>query len=629
MPEVASIIESVARVLSLAAVPVLAVAVVVSFVRPGRATLRSWRPVVVAISSCVFVVAVAVVGVVAGQRAGIPWTAPWTGVAALVLVGLLLRRDERFWAGLSVLVLAYGLVGWVSVLGLSHSYATETGGWRGVRLLVAWAGPQANPQAPDFTLAVAYLSIVQYGIPLAVTVAVAWVLATRSRMSRLERVALLLVGGMLLAEVIVGATLSTITLAVGVVAGLPLLLGVAALLGSLLMLVTVGPGAATGIVVGVHGVVTAREGASASGLVTMLRDRGSAGGSDRDRPTASAGPVSSALPRFLRGDVAFVQRLNIVIVVLSFVVVGGLTFTYRVFLGDPNRVEVAYQYVVSERPIDGRVLRALDGAAQTMWLVTRDHHLMHFDPATQQTRVVDLAVSDARQLGDRVVALTDEPTPRVVLVGGSAKGAPVRVTPVLVLARGSAPTLAVVGNTAFVAERGGRLVAVSTKGVVVRQKKFGPLTAVLAEAAQGKVPGVLWTLQPATPDDASEGATYTAVQRNPATLAVVSQQAVTGTEVLRWASGLTYDTGSAAFSPRPEDTAARWTAGPQGRLDLFDAGRRVRYDFHYDAVIGVRETSLGTWLVVDDHTGLALTPRAEPTSYLVRWPGAPKPAKAG
>ncbi len=623
MPEVASIIESVARVLALVAVPVLGIAVVVSFVRPGKAPLRSWRPVVVAIASCVFVVAVAVVGVVAGQRAGVPWTVPWTGVAALVLVGLLLRRDERFWAGLSVLVLAYGLVGWVSVLGLSHSYAAETGGWRGVRLLVAWAGPQANPQAPDFALAVAHLSMVRYGIPLAVTVAVAWVLATRTRMTRLERVALLLVGGMLLAEVIVGATLSAITVAVGVVAGLPLLLGFAGLLGSLLMLVTVGLGAVTGIVVGVHGVVTGREVASATGLVTTLRDLGGAGANDRDRAATSSGPVRSALPRFLRGNVGFVQRLNIVVVVLSFVVVGGLTFTYRVFLGDPNQSEVAYQYVVSERPIDGRVLRTLDGAAQTMWLVTRDHHLMHFDPATQQLRAVDLAVSDARQLGDRVVALTDEPTPRVVLVGGLVKGAPVRVTPVLVLARGSAPTLAVVGNTAFVAESGGRLVAVSTKGVVVRRKKIGPLTAVLAEPAHGKAPGVLWTLQPATADDASEGATYTAVQRNPATLTAVGQEAVRGTDTLQWQSGLTYDRSAAAFRARAGVSPGRWTAGEQGRLDLFTAEGRTRFDFHYDVVVGVRETSVGTWLVVDDATGLAFTPRARPMSYLVRWPGAP------
>ena len=328
------------------------------------------------------------------------------------------------------------------------------------------------------------------------------------------------------------------------------------------------------------------------------------------------------------GHVGFVRHLNIVVIVLAFVVVGGLTFTYRVFLGDPNRVEVTYQYVASERPIDARVVRTLDGAAQTMWLVTRDHHLMHFDPATQQLRTVELAVSDARQLGDRVVALTAESTPRVVLVGGLLKGAPVRVTPVLVLARGSNPTLAVVGNTAFVAERGGRLVAISSRGAVVRQGRVGPLTAVLAEPARGKAPGVLWTLQPATADDVSDGATYRAVRRNPATLAPVAQEAVKGTDTLRWQSGLTYDTSAATFQARPGASPVRWTEGEQGRLDLYTAAGKTRFDFHYDAVVGVRETSLGTWLVVDDATGPALTPRAEPMSYLVRWPGAPAPLLA-
>ena len=628
MPEVASIIESVAGVLALAAVLVLAVAVVVSFVRPGTAPSRPWPHVALAITSCVFVVAVAAAGVVAGQRAGIPWAVPWTSVAALVLAGLLLRHDERFWAGLPVLVVAYGLLGWVSVLALSHSYSAEPGRWRGVRLLVAWGGPQANPQAPHFALAVAHLSIVAYGIPLAVTVAVAWVLATRTRMSRLERVALLLVAGLLLAEVIVGAVWSAITVAAGMVVGLPLLLGVAGLLASLLILVTAGLGAVTGIVVGVRGVVTTQAGASATGLVTTLRGVDRARGGDPDPATASSGSVRSSLSRFLRGHVGFVRHLNIVVIVLAFVVVGGLTFTYRVFLGDPNRVEVTYQYVASERPIDARVVRTLDGAAQTMWLVTRDHHLMHFDPATQQLRTVELAVSDARQLGDRVVALTAEPTPRVVLVGGLLKGAPVRVTPVLVLARGSNPTLAVVGNTAFVAERGGRLVAISSRGAVVRQGRVGPLTAVLAEPARGKAPGVLWTLQPATADDVSDGATYRAVRRNPATLAPVAQEAVKGTDTLRWQSGLTYDTSAAAFEARPGASPVRWTEGEQGRLDLYTAAGKTRFDFHYDAVVGVRETSLGTWLVVDDATGPALTPRAEPMSYLVRWPGAPAPLLA-
>ena len=62
MPEVASIIESVAGVLALAAVLVLAVAVVVSFVRPGTAPSRPWPHVALAITSCVFVVAVAAAG---------------------------------------------------------------------------------------------------------------------------------------------------------------------------------------------------------------------------------------------------------------------------------------------------------------------------------------------------------------------------------------------------------------------------------------------------------------------------------------------------------------------------------------------------------------------------------------
>ncbi|MEO7000135.1 MAG: hypothetical protein ABI112_18820 [Terracoccus sp.] len=624
MPEVTTIIDSVARVLGWAAVPVLAIAVGVSFMRHDRAPL-TWRSWLVPIGASAFVVAVAAAGVVAGQRAGLLWEVPWTSVVAIVLVGLLLRRDERFWAGLPVLVVAYGLVGWVSILGFSHNYAADSGGWRGVRLLVAWAGPEANPQAPNFEFAVAHLSILLYGIPLAMTVAIAWVLATRRGMSRLEQVSLVLLTGAFFAEVIVGSTLSAVTFAAGVVAGLPLGLSLAGLLASLVMLITVAPGAVTGIVVGVRRLVTTRDVRTAHGLATTLRDAGGAHALGAPETVGSVEAAPTSLAGFVRGNVTLVRRFNIVVIVLAVVVVGGLTFTYRAFLGDPNQAEIAYQFVDKEQPVEGRVRREIDGSAQSMWLLTRDQRLLHFDPATERLTSVDLPVLDAFPLGDRVVALTAEATPRVVLVGGLVGDTPVTMTPVLSLVRGSNPTLAVVGNTAFVAERGGRLVAVSSKGVVVRQTTAGPLTAVLAEPAAANRPAVLWTLQPPTADDAGEGATYRAVHRDPATLAVLGQEAVTGTAVLRWASGLTYDPGSAAFSPRPKDAPARWVAGPQGRLDLAAAGTRVRYDFHYDAVIGVRETSGGTWLVVDDQAGVALTPRSVPASYLVRWPGAPKP----
>lgn len=623
MREVPAIIDSVALVLGWVAVPVLVIAVGVSFVRRGRAP-RTWRSWFVPIGCGAFVVAVAAGGVIAGQRAGIPWALPCTSVAMLVLVGLLLRRDERFWPGLVVLVVAYGLVGAVSVLGLSHSYAAESGGWRGVRLLVAWAGPPANPQAPNFALAATHLSLLRYGLPLGVTVAIAWVLVTRRRMSRLEQLGLVLATGALFAQVVVASTLSAVTFAAGVVAGLPLGLGLVGLLASLVMLVTVWPGAVTGIVVGLYRLVTNRDVRTAHGLVTTVRDAGGTHGSGENGASRSVEPASTSLSGFARGQVTSVRRFNIVVIVLALVVVGGLTFTSRVFLDGPNRAEITYQYVDAEVPVDGDVRREIDGSGQSIWLVTRDQRLLHFDPATERLTSVNLPVLDAFQLGDRVVTLTAEATPRVVLVGGLVGGTPVSLTPVLSLARGSNPTLAVVGNTAFVAERGGRLMAVSSKGAVVRQTKVGPLTTVLAEPPAGNRPGVLWTVQPPTADDASEGATHRAVQRDLSTLAAVSQEAVTGTEVLRWDSGLTYDTVAAAFSPRPKDTPARWVAGPQGRLDLFAAGKHVRYDFHYDTVIGVRETSAGTWLVVDDQAGVALTPRSGPASYLVRWPGAPR-----
>lgn len=623
MSEAMEFAQSIARMLQLATVPVLAIAVVASFLRRDRAPRL---PSFVVIGCAAFTLAVAAVGVVAGLRAGIPWTVPWASVAALVLVALLLRRDERFWVGFSLLLVAYCVVGVVSVLGFSHNYDAESGGWRGVRLLVAWAGPEANPQAPNFALAATYLSIVRYGIPLAVTVSVAWVLATRRRMGRLERLSLILVSGTFLAEVVVGATLSAITFAVGLVSGLPLGLGIAGLVASLFMLLTVGPGAVTGIVLGVRWLATARDVGSVGGLVTTLRDAGAAAGSADVAPSEPAEAVLRSLGGFLRGNVGFVQRLNVGLIALAFFVLGGLTLSFRVFSGDPNRVEVLYQHVEAEQPIPGRVLRSLDGAGPTMWLVTRDERLLHVDLTTERLTSIDVPVLDAFQLGDGVVGVTAEKTPRVALFSASAPGS-AAIAPVLTLAPGSKPSLAVLGTTAYVTERGGRMVSLSASGKVVRDTKVGPLTGVLAQRPVGGRPGALWTLHPSTK---VKGANYLAIRRDPTTLAALGQEPVTGTQdALFWKSGLTYDIAAADFYPPPGVKPQGWGRGALGRLNLNLTGRQTRYDFHYDAVIGVRETTLGTWLVVDDHTGLALTPRAEPTSYLVRWPGAPKPAKAG
>ena len=43
--------------------------------------------------------------------------------------------------------------------------------------------------------------------------------------------------------------------------------------------------------------------------------------------------------------------------------------------------------------------------------------------------------------------------------------------------------------------------------------------------------------------------------------------------------------------------------------------------------IACGNAAIRTDLNLDDHTGIALTPRADPASYLVRWPGAPAPAR--
>lgn len=608
-------LERVAQLLTLATVPLLALAVVLQVLRrrgEGRHT-----PPFPALAAMALVAVVAAVGILQGRSAGIPFGFGVSTVAAFLLVCVLLRSDARFWLALVLLVVAYTVVGWISVTGLAHNYDAASGGWRGVRLLVAWGGPAANPEAPDFDAARMNLSIMRYGLPLATTVAVAWVLATRTVMTRIERLALLLVSSAFLAEVVVGATLSAITFAVGLVGGLPWGIGVAGVIASLFMLFTVGPGAVVGILVGARALVAGAHAAgNAASLVTTVRGAGSGGsGPGLGEP---AGPFLASLAGFLRGNVGWVQKLNVIVIVGVFGLVGLSTLAFRVVSHDSGRVEVTYQYVDDEISLPSRVVRSLDAGGGRIWLVSEDTRLRQFDPATRSLTAATVPVQDAVRIGKTVVAVTAGARPRLVRLQGLST-----VHEIARLAPGEGISVAATRSRAYVVDGSGRMLAVDSNGRILARGRAAHAFAVAIHGTQ------VWTLHRRPDPAAPEGFAYRAVRHDARTLATRGTQRVraSGTDLV-FAKGWLYRPSAHAFARDKGAAPGRWTAGRVGQLTLVDGGRTTRYDFHYDTVKAVFEGATGSWLVTRDDPGIALTPRATPTSYLVHWPGAPSRAAA-
>lgn len=573
---------------------------------PVRPALR--RPTPAALAAVVVVLALVAVGLLAGNRAGVAFSTPLTLVLAVVLAQVLLRRDERFQVAQAFLLVLHTLVAVVVLLVLARGYDARSGAFTGVRIVLGWAGPEGMPSAPSFRSAVLALAVFRFALPVAVAGALAWVLTTRTRMSRLDRGALLVLGVTLLLLVVGDLVLVVVTLARGALGALPLVLAVLGLLGSLFLLsALVGP-VLTGVVVGVRRLVTRRPPGPVPGLVSSVGGR-------RGIPWRSVG-------RILRGHTLAVQRLNIVVIVAALVGVVGLSVGYRAFVGDPRRAEVAYQYTDEETVVPAALAMPVVGPGGLVWLRTADGHLATFDPRTRRVETGTLPVGAARLLpgGAAMVALTTEPAPRLVLLSDLDT---LRV--VATLAPGSSPTLAVTGTRLWVAEQGGRLFGFDLTGRRVAAKTVQPTIAV------GAGGGELWTIHrrgvvaPGSPPDV-------AIRRDAVTLAELSRVTVvlTGDRYVWPSASRTLDLSTGVLAAasgvsgapdvsRVGPVTKAWVPGADGRVRLVLGASSTTYVFGHDTVSAVLELEGGgTWVVVGD------APRGSaPVTRIARWPGAP------
>jgi hypothetical protein len=586
-------LEHAARSLSALTVPVLVVAIVLQVLRGRRdhtpgASAR-------AVACIMFVGGLVAAGLWAGHTAGVDMRLSILTGVALVLAGVLLRSDVRFWGGLAVLIAIFTAAGAIIVVGLGHNYDGVSGRWYGVRFLVAWAGPEANPSGPQFGRAATYLAVMRFGLPLASTVAIAWVAATRPVATRLERLGLVLLTGQLALEAFIGAAVSTFWFGFGIVAGLPAAFVIPGLLASLLVLFTVGPGAVTGIVDGIRWLRTTLSGVdSAHTLVTTFGDARS----DPDPPMS--------LPRFIRGNAGWVQKAYMGVILAGVALLGALAvFNQRSVEADDEQLELVYEYVDVEQTMEGLVTSTVRGPDGVVLLVTHDERLVAFDPDTRELRPIAPAIRDIVVLGDDVLAVTAEPTPRAVWVG------PDGVDDELVALTPSAPGhLATVAGAAFVGDGGGRLLRIAADGTLGPEVAVEPIVDLVA------IDGELWTLH--LPARATVPTTYHAVQHDPTTLVPIGEDVVArySDNYLTWESGMVYDQlrQQLAGTYQPYEP---WIPPTPGEIVV--TGSDVPVYFHYDIVLAVFETDHGTWVVADDVDGTSLTPRSGQTGYIARW----------
>ncbi len=593
------IVDVLSAALSVAALPVLGVALVLQLRRGRSGGAPHPMPTPVALGCMGFVAVVAVVAFVAGQRAEVTVGSSVTITLALVLACVLLRSDARWWVAFAVLTVVYAVAGALILSGLSHNVTGSSGGAVTGRLLVAWVGPNGNPESPRYGSAFAYLALARYGLPLGAMVSLSWVVASRRSMTRLERGGLLLLVGALVSETVVGATLSLVSLLLVALYGVPVAVALPGIVAALFMLFTVGPGAVTGIISGGAQMRQGLSGADAArSLVTVLGAGGAELQEDPERPTVT-------MRRYLLGNVGWVQKLNLVLIALFMLLVGGSVAIMRSEAGGSDQEEYRFEYVDREIALGPGLRRAFPDADGTPVVVTRDGRLLRLDLADGSVEEGDRPVQDAAVLGDALVLVTDEATPRVVV--SRPAGDDQTVAELTPGARGS---VVVVGEVAIVGDDAGRLVSVLADGSVAADASGSPVEHLAVHGDR------VWSIHP------GDGSARAVVELDPLTLEGRGL-ATTSTS----ADGALVWPGAPAFEPSFEvfesesDAYRRAFSRNRGVLVVGEGDLAETYYFHYDRVLARFDHDGETWLVTADQ-GLALTPRVDPAGYLVRWPGA-------
>lgn len=623
-------LQLTAQVLAVAAFPFLAVALL----RRARDGTLVGRPSVGSSVAMAWVGALTMGAVVTAVREGMPLGAQLAPGLALALLCVLLLRDERFWVAAATLVTTYTAIGLVLLFGLAHNFGStgstepkDDAYWYGGRQLVHWGGLHANPERPGWQATVVALAVLRYGLPLGMTVATGWLAATRRSLRRGDRAVLVLAGGSLLTGSIFGALVTVIDFSFGAQLGLPIVVAFAGVLGGAFTLLTVGPGAIGGALVGGRSLVSrVPDGASAAyGLVSSLR--GTHAAATATAPEREDGPWLRSLARHLRPRPTRTQRLAYRSFAAVLVLVLGYGVAASGHWSSMDMAPVRFEVVDRARSVGFPVRTAYATSDGTGVILGDGGEVATFDPDIGQVRRLAVRVEAAALQPDRaaVVALTREAAPRLIAIrGGSIET--LRSVP-----RGVRGQIAVTAAQVYVAGRDGSLRRFPLQG-------GGAPTRVTTDGIgwMATLGPDVWTISKRpTRDDPHR---YRAERHDPLTLAIV--ETVDGSDLPGGVSFLgdslgiaVFDTASSRFvkvthedgssALPPADTEWRVDGDRPGRVGHVEGGATVTYDHHYDTVHAVLRGATGTWLVVEDDRGVVVDVGAHAHGAVVRWSDPP------
>lgn len=643
-------LEVVSVVLAFIAVPVLGSAVIGRYRDVRRVPRLSWSVGWVAMA--LVGVAVGVAGVVA-LEGDVPFAGGWVFAVVVVLVGLLFAGDDRFWLVTATLFVVFTGIGLVLLSGVASSFVDEVNGdaWYGTRWLVHTGGIGANPTREGWWVAVGAVAVLRFGLPLALMVAAAYQASTRRDLLPLERFGLTVVAGSAGAASFGSSAFQLVAFIVGVFVGLPPALGAACVLGSLLLVLVVGPGSVDAVLVGGRTLWSWSPGGvrpfiDAAGTVREAAGVGS-GAAGSTSVARSPGVV-----RWAADNIGWSSRLwvrgGVLVAVLSALGWAGIWGTRA----EPERV--TFEPVDVEVGVDFVVVDTFAGPEGRLWLVGDDGRAAIFDSRSKSAFPVEgdgsiMAASPGPDPGELVGLMATTP-PALVLFnpdGGSATE--LGTLEGLDVVDGS--SLAVWDDIVYVATADGTIGRWPITG--------GEPTASVTDETGVTIVGAnragVWTLLPVDtgwvgdfkeqlrepdglapidngirpdPDDLTLGVTD---------LAVGSDQVVS---VVDFVTTVSSEPGSSETSGGdwsgsedgwliPADDAAVWLAEPYGSLTLYEPHTEPeRWYFHYDSVVGILDAGTdGTWVVGVNDRGTIIETTTVNHSTVARWMD-PHPAQA-
>ena len=632
-----------AAVLVAVTVPFLLFAVVLRVRAEGAASFRlpRWSLVLRGV-----VVGLPAAALLAGWALGVPNALDVVSGSAIVLVAALTWRDDEFWAGLGVSIVVFALLWSVLILAMSYSFEHPEGAaiWPGGRTLLTWGGLGATRSNPRWWWAGGCVAVTRFGLPLGVGFALSWLAATEERLTRVERVAVALGANAVLAVTAVGSVVASLLMGLGFWLGVPVWILACGLLTSGLTLLTVGPGALEAALVTSRAVLlrahdAGRSTVTLAGAVTALRsgsadhylpDREDDLGGWKETDWATA-PGRQTLGDFTVGRFYAIRRSQrlfgagvVLIIVLTPLGMGPCRSQMR---------PVHLEHLRSEVGLDMRVATASAGPADTIWLHGTRGQLAQFDTHRREVERLPLDAVAVEAQGTTLIAITDEPTPRVVALDGKD------VTTLATLPPGPVRDFTIDDGAVYVAGADGAL------------RRYDRPTGALAaevtgiDAAQVSVhEGELWVFH--APRTEYEG--WGTSRRDPATLALSGGQvrehlvremlfvpdgrawvyssfyaaeATTGSEPkvrLLDDDDIVYDDGR-LFPSRDPDSA--WLAQGMGTVERLDAdGPVYRTHLPLEEINGIVETSDGYWAVGDRSVALSFDRDAADQSYALHWP---------